>query len=132
MRVMLHDAYSRLLVARPHIQALVCQVRLDMGLVPTLPGAMECVAKGIMSSLQPANLRLKRGICNEAEAMQHEVYPLLFDPQTAGGLLASVPADRVDECICKLKELGYPDTTVIGQVVEVDTTSHMRVECNPH
>ena len=58
------------------------RVRVFMGRVPLLPGAAECVAIGIFSSLQPANLRLKRAVANEAQALTHPAYPLLFDPQT--------------------------------------------------
>jgi selenide,water dikinase len=32
---------------------------------------------------------------------------LLIDPQTAGGLLAGVPADRVADCLAELQRLGY-------------------------
>jgi selenide,water dikinase len=44
-------------------------------------------------------------------------YALLFDPQTAGGLLASVPADRVADCLSNLKAAGYADCAVIGEVL---------------
>eukprot|EP00041_Stephanoeca_diplocostata_P024691 m.632291 g.632291 ORF g.632291 m.632291 type:complete len:1029 (+) comp22577_c0_seq16:102-3188(+) len=60
-------------------------VTLDMGSVPELTGARDCVAGGIFSSLQPANLRLKHAVANEADAVLYPGYPLLYDPQTAGG-----------------------------------------------
>ena len=71
--------------------------------MPLLPGALECVQRGIFSSLQPANLRLKRAVSNEGAALSHPAYPLLFDPQTAGGLLASVPKDQVARCVAALR-----------------------------
>jgi selenide,water dikinase len=69
-------------------------VTLHLAAVPLLDGARETLAMGIFSSLQPQNVRLRRAIRNLDEAARHPLYPMLFDPQTAGGLLASVRAGR--------------------------------------
>ncbi|WP_166263848.1 selenide, water dikinase SelD [Marinobacter caseinilyticus] len=90
---------------------------LDLGSIPILPGAEETAAAGILSSLQPANIRLRRGIRNQGEWLKNPRYPLIFDPQTAGGLLASVSADKADACVAELKAIGYPHTAIIGRVV---------------
>ena len=90
---------------------------LNLTSLPILDGAEECVAAGIVSSLQGANVRLRRALRNQAEMVKHPRYPLIFDPQTAGGLLASVPADRVEACITALRALGYTHTVAIGRVV---------------
>jgi selenide,water dikinase len=84
--------------------------------LPLLDGAMDTVKAGILSSLQPANLRLRRAVQDIEAASKYPAFPLLFDPQTAGGLLAGVPADKVDACVAKLRETGYPDTRIIGQI----------------
>ncbi|MGY8903047.1 MAG: selenide, water dikinase SelD [Burkholderiales bacterium] len=93
---------------------------LDLGALPLLDGALETAAAGILSSLQPANVRLRRAISNrrgnQAQMLKHPAYPLIFDPQTAGGLLASVPSGNADACVAALKALGYPDTAVIGRI----------------
>ena len=90
---------------------------IDLNALPLLEGALETAAAGILSSLQPANVRLRRALQNQAEASGHPAYPLLFDPQTAGGLLASVPAQDADACIAALRELGYAKTVQIGRVL---------------
>ncbi len=93
---------------------------LYMDALPILDGARETVAAGILSSLQPQNLRLRRALQDLESASQHSVYPLLFDPQTAGGLLAGIPQENAEECIETLKNGGYPDASIIG-VVEATT-----------
>ncbi|MGM0767623.1 MAG: selenide, water dikinase SelD [Pseudomonadota bacterium] len=95
---------------------------LDLSAIPVLPGAEETAAAGILSSLQPANIRLRRGIRDQERWVNHPRYSLIFDPQTAGGLLASVPAKVADECVRELKSLGYPHTAIIGRVLPQDET----------
>jgi len=90
---------------------------IDLAALPVLDGAEETVEAGILSSLQPANVRLRRALRNQAEVVDHPRYALVFDPQTAGGLLASVPADRADDCLRELGELGYARAAAIGRVM---------------
>ncbi len=91
---------------------------LDMDAVPILPGALECVESGITSSLQPANVRLSRAVANPSTVSGAPKYPLLFDPQTAGGMLASVPSENASAAVDALRSAGYPHTTIIGEVLE--------------
>jgi len=90
---------------------------LNLSSLPLLDGAEECVAAGIVSSLQSANVRLRRALRNQEAMVKHPRYPLIFDPQTAGGLLASVPADKVEACIAALRKLGYTRTVAIGRIL---------------
>jgi selenide,water dikinase len=89
---------------------------LDLDALPVLDGAEETIRLGVFSSLQPANLRLRRALRNLEAAAKHARYPLLYDPQTAGGLLASVPGDRTDACLAELTRLGYERAAIVGAV----------------
>lgn len=99
------------------VRASEVDVELDLDAVPLMEGALEMVQAGIVSSLQPQNVRLRRAIANLEAAGKDPRYPLIFDPQTAGGLLASVPAEQADACIAALKGLGYGRAAVIGRVL---------------
>jgi len=89
---------------------------LNMSTLPLLDGAVDCAQAGIVSSLQPANVRLRRALRNADEFINDPRYPLLFDPQTAGGLLASVPAAQASACVQALKAAGYVHTAIIGRI----------------
>jgi selenide,water dikinase len=66
-------------------------VDLDLDALPALAGAGELFAQGFASSLQAENLRARHLIDGMDRAARHPKLSLLFDPQTAGGLLAAVP-----------------------------------------
>jgi selenide,water dikinase len=85
--------------------------------IPVLEGARESVARGVFSSLQPQNVRLRRAVRDLDRAQALADFPLLFDPQTAGGLLACVPAAQAEACVAALHAAGYAAAAVIGQVL---------------
>lgn len=89
---------------------------IDLGALPILDGAETTVALGILSSLAPDNVRLRRALRNLEQAASHPRYPLLFDPQTSGGLLASVPAERAAACVATLRARGYRSAAIVGEV----------------
>ncbi len=95
-------------------------VEIDLQALPLIDGALQTVEMGILSSLQPENLRLQRAISNKTAAVSSPLYPLVFDPQTSGGLLASVPADGADDCLRELHKLGYKQAAIIGRVKDKD------------
>ena len=91
---------------------------LSMSAIPALNGALSCLENGITSSLQPQNIRLRRAIKNPELWISSPRYQLLFDPQTSGGLLATVPNRKAQECLVELQAKGYPDATIIGEIKE--------------
>ncbi len=89
---------------------------IHLNKLPVLEGALDCFAKGISSSLQSQNSHSRRAINNDQQWREHPVYPLLFDPQTSGGLLASVAECDADSCLQALHKAGYPQACIIGEV----------------
>ncbi|MBV6627110.1 MAG: selenide, water dikinase SelD [Rivularia sp. (in: Bacteria)] len=101
------------------VKASKIGVELELSKIPILDGAREVSAKGIFSSLYPDNLQASNYITNNQDfksSSNNGNYPLLFDPQTSGGLLASVSREKADGCLKKLKELGYEEANIIGIV----------------
>lgn len=92
------------------------QVRISLPAVPLLEGTIETAGAGIHSSLHPQNLRLRGAVRNHKLASGAPAFPLLFDPQTAGGLLASVPDQRSETCVEELRSGGDSEAAIIGAV----------------
>ena len=85
--------------------------------IPFFQGALDASSNGIYSSLQPQNARSRRAVSNDVDAATAcpLEYPLLFDPQTAGGLLFFVSVDVSDSFVDNLR-VQYPFTAVIGEI----------------
>ncbi|WP_281825188.1 selenide, water dikinase SelD [Jannaschia rubra] len=81
---------------------------LILAAVPVYAGAEDLAASGHASTLFPANRRATRVTGGAGARLD-----LLHDPQTAGGLLAAVPADRADALVAELRAAGH-DAARIG------------------
>jgi selenide, water dikinase len=100
------------------VRASDVDATLAIDRLPLLEGARETLARGIFSSLQPQNVRLRRAIRELATVAEHPLYPMLFDPQTAGGLLAAVPLAEAEPCVAALRVAGYAAAAINGFVAE--------------
>ena len=81
--------------------------------MPVMSGALDLSAQGVRSSLWAEN----RAALNGVQGADHAVFDLLIDPQTAGGLLASVDAQKADDIVKQLWVAGYP-AVVIGEMTD--------------
>ena len=86
---------------------------LDIASLPLIPGAEALVAKGIESTMATANAAFAERICGSTDSARTR---LLFDPQTSGGLAATVSAGDALGIIERLQAAGFPDAAVIGAV----------------
>ena len=98
------------------LKASGATAEIDVASVPLLDGAEDAVEAGYLSSLHPDNLRLRRAVSDAGRWSASPRYELLFDPQTAGGLLAGVRPEAVEGCLAELRAGGYPHAAVIGTV----------------
>ncbi|WP_105102020.1 selenide, water dikinase SelD [Microbulbifer pacificus] len=90
--------------------------------LPLLPGATFCAERGLLSNLHRQNTHAYHALQNLAAWQAQPHLPLLVDPQTCGGLLASVPAAHADECVTSLHAAGCRHAAVVGFVDELPTT----------
>ncbi len=91
-------------------------LRIDSTKVPLLPGARECVQAGCVPGGLNSNREFAECVVRYEPGVDETVKTLLFDPQTAGGLLLSVSSSKADELIQVTRERGV-GATAIGEVV---------------
>jgi selenide, water dikinase len=99
------------------VRASGVAVELDLAALPVLAGARATTQQGIMSSLYAQNLQASELIAQCSRVSTHPDYPLLFDPQTSGGLLASVPASQAAACLVALHQVGLRHSAIVGRVL---------------
>lgn len=90
-------------------------IDLKLDALPVFAGVHDCFEAGYLSSLHNRNQQVERHLKNPTPHRAN--YPLLFDPQTSGGLLAAVPQDRINDCLKDLKAQGYLHSCYIGDVI---------------
>ena len=92
-------------------------LEIDSSSVPLIEGAPELAAAGMLTSGDQSNRRYVGEDVTLGGGVSRELSSLLFDPQTAGGLLISVPSERAPGLLASLRE-RYPDAALIGRVTE--------------
>jgi selenide,water dikinase len=84
--------------------------------IPLLDGAMECVRAGHIPGGLKANREFAECVVGYEDGISDEIRTILFDPQTAGGLLISVAPDDATELTQALNAAGVP-AVEIGEVL---------------
>ncbi|HEX7957922.1 MAG TPA: selenide, water dikinase SelD, partial [Pyrinomonadaceae bacterium] len=92
-------------------------LEIDSASVPTIPGATELAAAGLLTSGDKTNRAYVGEDVSLSDSVGRELAALLFDPQTAGGLLISLAAERAPELLSRLRE-RYPEASLVGRVVK--------------
>jgi selenide,water dikinase len=88
--------------------------RLSARAVPALPRALELLAGGVFPGGLKDNMAALAGDVLANDAPEHR---LLYDPQTSGGLLVSLPAGAVATFQEALASRGPAPAAPIGEVV---------------
>jgi len=92
-------------------------LRIHSRHVPLLPGAIECVHEGLIPGGLKNNREFAERVVRFAPEVPEDVRTLLFDPQTAGGLLIAVAGGDAKPLEQKLAAASVP-VSKIGEVIE--------------
>jgi selenide,water dikinase len=102
--------------AREIALASSVSLRLYANRIPLLEGALECVRAGHIPGGLKANREFAECVVGYEDGVSEEMKTILFDPQTAGGLLISVAPEDSTELTQALVAAEVP-AVEIGEVL---------------
>jgi selenide,water dikinase len=92
-------------------------IELDARAVPLLEGALELATAGLLTSGDKSNRAYVSDEISVGPTVDEFLLRLLYDPQTAGGMLLAVTPAAAEDALARLRE-NYPRAAVIGKVTE--------------
>lgn len=94
-------------------------IQINANEIPVLPGTKELLEKGILNRAHATNWEY---VQNDITMSDEKFKTLLVDPQTSGGLLLSVPKDKLNDVLSRIKK-KFPYVSVIGVVQPLQKSS---------
>jgi len=97
------------------------RINLFYNKLPFYPHALEMYRKGETTGSNKANRKISEGRLEIVTEMSREQTELLFDPQTSGGLLLSIPESQAEHLVNELKTAGVETAAIIGNATSSPT-----------
>jgi len=95
------------------------EMRLDT--LPVLREAREMYQRGVTTGVNTANRSMVGGSIRFPESTSAKDREIVFDPQTSGGLLVTLPDTEAESALKALHAAGVADASRIGTVREFET-----------
>jgi selenide,water dikinase len=89
--------------------------------VPHYPESLEMIRQGVRTGLTSPNFHSVEGHFKPDASLPEELVGLFFDPQTSGGLLISIAAEKAPALLDALYKEGIKEAAVIGKVFASET-----------
>ncbi len=86
--------------------------------VPIFPETMEYAKLGLIPGGMHSNRQFFSCKVEVHSNVPDLLMDILYDPQTSGGLLISLPSGRAEELVAILKKEGHLHSSIVGEVVE--------------
>ena len=94
-------------------------IRIESRLIEVLRGALECVRAGFIPGGLTTNREFAECCVEYKGSIPEDLKTLLYDPQTAGGLLLSIPSEIAKGLVAAMEVAGIPAVR-IGEVLPKD------------
>ena len=97
-------------------------IEIEPGSVPLLDGALELATAGVITGADKTNREYVGDDIEIDQSVSKEMRRLLYDPQTAGGMLIAISPKLAPDLLARLRE-NYPRADVIGRVTDLGSRS---------
>jgi selenide,water dikinase len=85
--------------------------------VPFFPGIQKLAENSIVPGGLHRNREFRLPMIDVAASCPPWLLDILFDPQTAGGLLLSLPSDDAERLLVRMHHEGITEAAIVGEVV---------------
>ena len=90
---------------------------IDFRALPVFRAAKDALDRQIFSGAVEKNQEYAMAWVRTDDPAAERNLPILFDPQTSGGMLIALPPDRAAALVGELRALGHAATAVIGRII---------------
>ena len=99
------------------IEASPVGMEIHVAAIPFFPEAKGFAEMGLVPGGTQRNREFRLNMIEPAYEIGDDMWNILFDPQTSGGLLISIPGHRGGEFLQNLHRHGIKDAAIIGEVI---------------
>jgi selenide,water dikinase len=93
-------------------------VELDLARLPVFGAAAACLERDILSGAIERNQEYAMAWVRVADPAAEPLLPILYDPQTSGGMLVALAPEAAEAFVAAMRERGHAATSIVGRVTE--------------
>jgi selenide,water dikinase len=102
-------------------------IKIDSAAIRVFDEALAMYRSGVTTGVNHNNMLSIEPYTRFSSALTREMKELLVDPQTSGGLLVLVPADKGKVALTALHEAGVSDAHMLGEVEELSGETFLQI-----
>jgi len=100
-------------------------LEIELDKVPLLDEALAMYQKGVTTGVNEQNRKLTKGKVRFDQSFSSQLEEIVFDPQTSGGLLVSLPKAQAENLLRALRAGGVDSAVIIGKTTKLQGMAHV-------
>ncbi|MFP4381462.1 MAG: selenide, water dikinase SelD [Candidatus Sumerlaeia bacterium] len=91
---------------------------IDLSKMPVFAPVIDCIENSLMGGAIERNMEYSMAWVRNLDEANDANLPVIYDPQTSGGLLISLPPEKAERLVEELQKRGHAAAAIIGRMVE--------------